>query len=179
MADTTNTAMSCEAPPEQKRYATLLFWGSWLGILLMAITYLIYILGVFPPAVSMKDVTTNWTSPRILVESYGSHGEIEEFKICGADVECSLDNPNVISGVTAYSKITGSPTGWDWVSLLGKGDFLNFVPIAFLAILTIICYFTLIPAYFRCGDYIYGGIVIAEIIVLAAAASGLVGGGGH
>lgn len=178
MADTTKV-MNCDAPPEQVKYATLLFWGAWLGILLMTITYLIYIFGVFEPAVPMKEVTSNWTKPRILVESYGSHGEIEEFKICGKEVECSLDDPNVISGVTAYSKITGSPTGWDWATQLGKGDFLNFLPIAFLATLTIICYFTLIPAYFRCGDYIYGGIVIAEIIVLAAAASGLVGGGGH
>lgn len=178
MADTTKT-MTCEAPPEQIKYANILFWGAWLGILFMIITYLIYILGIFTPAVPMKDVTSNWTKPRIKVEARGHHGEIEEFKICGKEVQCSMDDPDVVGGVTAYLLITGSPSGWDWAKQLGKGDFLNFLPIAFLAILTIICYFTLIPAYIRCGSYIYAGIVVAEIIVLATAASGLVGGGGH
>ncbi|MFW5733708.1 MAG: DUF1634 domain-containing protein [Oceanidesulfovibrio sp.] len=178
MADTTQT-MTCEAPPEQVKYANLLFWGSWLGIFLMIITYLIYILGVLPPAVPMKDVTTYWTKPQIKVTSYGPHHEIEEFKICGKEVECSADDPDVVGGVTAYSAITDSPTGWDWAKQLGKGDFINFAPIAFLAVLTIICYFTLIPAYSRCKDYVYLGIVITEIIVLAAAASGLVSGGAH
>ncbi|TVM19424.1 DUF1634 domain-containing protein [Oceanidesulfovibrio indonesiensis] len=178
MADMTKT-MTCEAPPEQIKYANLLFWGSWLGIFLMIITYLIYITGVLQPAVSMQDVTSNWTQPRIKVTSYGPHHEIEEFKICGKEVECSISDPDVVGGVAAYSKITNSPTGWDWAKQLGKGDFLNFLPIAFLAVLTIICYFTLIPAYFRCKEYVYAGIVIAEIIVLAAAASGLVGGGAH
>ena len=36
-------------------------------------------------------------------------------------------------------------TGWSWVSNLGEGDMLNFVGIAFLAGVTIICYLAIVP----------------------------------
>ncbi|MCG8529820.1 MAG: DUF1634 domain-containing protein [Desulfovibrionales bacterium] len=82
-------------------------------------------------------------------------------------------------GVHDYLKVTNSPTGWDWVALVGTGDFINFIGLALLAVMTIICYATLIVPYFRCGDHIYAAIVIAEIIVLTVAASGILGSGGH
>lgn len=71
------------------------------------------------------------------------------------------------------------PTGWGWLHLLGKGDFLNFLGIAFLAGLTIICYIPLIPAYLKQKNRTYALLALAEIIVLVVAASGIVGGGGH
>lgn len=82
-------------------------------------------------------------------------------------------------GVADYLHHTNSPTGWGWASLLNRGDFLNFVPIALLALLTIVCYFTLIPGYKKRKDYMYMFFAIAEILVLALAASGLLGSGGH
>lgn len=82
-------------------------------------------------------------------------------------------------GVHDYLEATNSPTGWDWVALIGTGDFINFIGLALLAVMTIICYATLILPYYRCGDYIYLSIVIAEIAVLTLAASGILGSGGH
>lgn len=82
-------------------------------------------------------------------------------------------------GVDEYLKVTDSPHGWNWVALLGTGDFLNFAGLALLAVLTIVCYAVLIPGYRRSGDTVYALIAIAEIVILAFAASGLVGGGGH
>ncbi|RMG55284.1 MAG: DUF1634 domain-containing protein, partial [Bacteroidetes bacterium] len=35
------------------------------------------------------------------------------------------------------------PLGWGWFKLLGKGDFLNFIGIALLAVMTIIGFITL------------------------------------
>jgi len=69
--------------------------------------------------------------------------------------------------------------GWTWVYLLGKGDFLNFLGIAFLGLLTIVAYLTLVFAYFKKGDKIYATIAVAEILVLLLAASGILGSGGH
>mgnify|MGYP006284657421 CR=1 FL=1 len=70
-------------------------------------------------------------------------------------------------------------SGWGWASLLGKGDFLNFLGIAFLGVLTIIGYLTLISAYIKKGDKAYSLIAIIEVLVLVLAASGILGSGGH
>jgi len=64
------------------------------------------------------------------------------------------------------------PHGWGWVSLLHTGDFLNFVGIAILAALTVV-------AFLRKGDKLYAIIAILEVLVLVAAASGLISAGGH
>lgn len=82
-------------------------------------------------------------------------------------------------GVNEYLKVTNSPTGWDWLALVGTGDFINYIGLVLLAVMTIICYATLIMPYFKCGDYIYLSIVLAEIAVLTLAASGILGSGGH
>ena len=71
------------------------------------------------------------------------------------------------------------PTGWGWARLLNKGDFLNFLGIALLAGLTIICYIPVIFAYLKKKDTAYAVIALLEVIVLCVAASGRVGGGAH
>lgn len=71
------------------------------------------------------------------------------------------------------------PTGWGWFALLGRGDFLNFLGIALLAGLTIICYIPLIPAYLKKKDPVFAILALAEALVLLVAASGIVGGGAH
>ncbi len=73
----------------------------------------------------------------------------------------------------------GAPTGWGWVRLLGKGDYLNFVGIAMLSGLTLLCYAVILPILFRKKDKAYVAIAIAEILVLSLAASGLLKVGGH
>ena len=76
-----------------------------------------------------------------------------------------------------YQVAAGVPVGWGWVSLAGKGDFLNFVPIAFLAAVTIGCYLRILPMLHRAGDKVYTAIAVLEVLVLVLAASGILVGG--
>lgn len=70
-----------------------------------------------------------------------------------------------------------APTGWGWTALIGHGDYLNFVGIAILSGLTIICYLVILPTLKRKKDTPYVIIAIAEILVLALAASGILKSG--
>jgi hypothetical protein len=72
-----------------------------------------------------------------------------------------------------------APTGWGWTALVGKGDYLNFIPIAILAGLTILCYLVILPILARKKDTPYIIIALVEVAVLALAASGLLKVGGH
>jgi hypothetical protein len=69
--------------------------------------------------------------------------------------------------------------GWSWLGMLGKGDFLNFLGIAFLAGVTIICYIRIMPILFKKKDSVYGILAILEVLILVLAASGLLKAGGH
>lgn len=71
-----------------------------------------------------------------------------------------------------YLRQADLPRGWGWVRFVGFGDFLNYVGIAMLAGLTIVCYVTIFPLYLRKKDTLYVLIVLAEIAVLLLAASG-------
>jgi len=81
--------------------------------------------------------------------------------------------------VSQYLQESGIHAGWAWLGNLGYGDMLTFVPIAFLSLLTIICYAAIIPGLLRKKDTTYVALVVIEIIVLSVAASGLLGSGGH
>jgi hypothetical protein len=81
--------------------------------------------------------------------------------------------------VHQYLEQSGIQAGWAWFGDLEYGDMLNYIPIAFLSLLTIICYIALIPGLIKKKDTTYTIIAILEIIVLLFAASGIVGAGGH
>jgi len=81
--------------------------------------------------------------------------------------------------VKQYLKVTGIQPGWTWLGMVGKGDFLNFIPIVFLAAVTILCYIRIIPILFRKKDTIYAFLAIIEVLVLVLAASGVLKSGGH
>lgn len=68
-------------------------------------------------------------------------------------------------------------TGWSWVGRLGYGDFINFIGVAILAGVTIVCYIAIVPAFIKDKDYVYAALSVAEIIVLVLAASGLLTAG--
>ncbi len=72
-----------------------------------------------------------------------------------------------------------APSGWGWVAYIGKGDYLNFVGIAMLAGLTILCYLSIIPSLARKKDTAYLVIALIEVAVLVLAASGIMKTGGH
>jgi len=78
-----------------------------------------------------------------------------------------------------FNVALNAPTGWGWAPLVGKGDYLNFVGIAMLSGLTILCYMVILPILFRKKDTAYVIIAVAEILVLSLAASGLLKVGGH
>ncbi len=81
--------------------------------------------------------------------------------------------------VHTYLEQGNVPVGWGWVALLGKGDFLNFLGIAFLAGLTVVAFIPLVPAYLKKGETLYAVMALLEILVLVGAASGLIAAGGH
>ncbi|MBU2498955.1 MAG: DUF1634 domain-containing protein [Proteobacteria bacterium] len=135
---------SAQPMPYQIRYANILSIGAWLGILLMLITYFIYITGILSPHVDVMVITQNWDK-----------------------------------GVDEYLRITRSPHGWGWLTLLHKADFLNFIGLVLLANLTIICYLFLIAGFKKTKDWPYFVISLLEVAVLALAASGILGTGGH
>ena len=81
--------------------------------------------------------------------------------------------------VSEYVHEANIPLGWGWLSLISKGDFLNFIGIVLLASLTIICFLTLLPTYIRNKDLTFVVIVILEVLVLCFGASGILGTGGH
>ncbi|MBI5663556.1 MAG: hypothetical protein HZC49_00495 [Nitrospirae bacterium] len=78
-----------------------------------------------------------------------------------------------------YIHVLNAPTGWGWVAMAGKGDYMNFVGIAMLAGLTIVCYLAILPILLRKKDTPYVIIAILEVAVLALAASGILKVGGH
>jgi len=81
--------------------------------------------------------------------------------------------------VSEYLAKSGIHAGWAWLGNLGYGDMLNYLPIAFLSVLTIICYLAILPGLIRKKDTAYVVLAIIEVIVLTVAASGLLGSGGH
>lgn len=68
-------------------------------------------------------------------------------------------------------------TGWTWVGMLGYGDFVNFIGIAALAGVTIICYLVIVPLLLRSKDVVYAVLALVEVLVLVLAASGVIAAG--
>jgi hypothetical protein len=69
--------------------------------------------------------------------------------------------------------------GWAWVGMLKYGDFINFLGIAILAGVTILCYAAIVPTLLKSKDTVFAILAILEVIVLTVAASGMLGAGGH
>lgn len=133
-----------KATEEQLAYAKLLDIGMKIGLLMLVISFAIYIFGIFTPHVPVNDLPRYWSM-----------------------------------SVKDYLKATDIHTGWSWLYMLGKGDFLNFMGIAFLSAVTIFCYLRIIPILFRKKDTVYGILAIIEVLVLVLAASGILKAGGH
>jgi hypothetical protein len=72
--------------------------------------------------------------------------------------------------VDRYIAEAGAPTGWNWLRSLGKGDYLNFVGIALLSLVTVGCYARLLAALLRDGLPLQSAVAALQIAVLLAAA---------
>ncbi|MGD8306564.1 MAG: hypothetical protein PVF17_07905 [Ignavibacteria bacterium] len=84
-----------------------------------------------------------------------------------------------IMSVGEYLDTSGIEAGWAWLGNLSYGDMLTFLPIAFLSLLTIICYLSIIPILISKKDTAYVIFAILEVVILIFAASGILGTGGH
>ncbi len=81
--------------------------------------------------------------------------------------------------VKEYLAAAGIHPGWGWIFKVHRADFLNFVGIAFLAGVTLVCYVSIIPIFLKRRDKVFAAIAVLEVIVLALAASGVLRSGGH
>jgi hypothetical protein len=78
--------------------------------------------------------------------------------------------------VAEFISATGAPTGWGWLARLGAADYLNLVGVAVLGAVSVACYLRIIAFYWREGDRGLAWLAIGQVVVLLAAASGLVAG---
>jgi hypothetical protein len=143
--------MSCEenapeAQSEQLRYAKTLELGMYAGLVILFVTFTLYVSSAVAPVVPLDQVSSYW-----------NQGVHEYLEAVNRD-HLHLEHP---------------PTGWAWVAMLGKGDFLNFVGISILGGITIFCYLAIAPVLWRKKDFAYLAMVALEVIVLSLAASGL------
>jgi hypothetical protein len=72
-----------------------------------------------------------------------------------------------------YIEHAGIKDGWGWVGMITYGDFVNFIGIAILAGVTIICYAAIVPTLLKNKDIVYAILAVLEVIILGAAASGI------
>ena len=80
--------------------------------------------------------------------------------------------------VGEFLRQTGAPSGWRWLDLLGRAEYLNLACIALIASVTLACYLRVLPALIGMRQRLDAALAAAQIAVLLAAASGLFGGGG-
>lgn len=133
-----------QASEAQLAYAKLLDYGMKIGIVILLITFTIYVLGLLEPNVPVDELSSYW--------------------------EMKADE---------YVETTGKATGWGWVNDLDKGDVLNSVGIAFLGLVTIVCYARIIPIMIKERETALIILILLEIAVLVGAASGWIKTGGH
>jgi hypothetical protein len=160
-----------KATAEQVAYAKLLDLGMKAGLLALVVTFVIYLTGILPPHTPVNDLPKYWKMPvkQYLLETKIDRHSDEYAAIPAQPPELRKE----------YVAKTNVHPGWSWLHRIGKGDFLNFIPIVFLAAVTVICYLRIIPIFFAKNDMVYGLLAITEVVVLTLAASGYLGSGGH
>ncbi|RJQ39027.1 MAG: hypothetical protein C4550_05935 [Nitrospiraceae bacterium] len=141
-----------KASEEQLAYAGVLNSGMWIGLALLIVSFIVYISGALPSYVPIEKLSEIPQGSNVPYWGMRAHELNQAFNI---------------------------PTGWGWVSLVGKGDYLNFVGIAMLGGLSIICYLVILPILMRKKDTSYVVIAVLEVAVLLLAASGILKAGGH
>ena len=136
MQEKTNDRL--KATPEQLLYAGILEKGMYLGLLILFITYALYVFGIMDPYIPLDKISDYWS---MNVHDYLEHAEIKN--------------------------------GWAWLGMLKYGDFINFIGIALLAGVTIMCYAAIVPTLLKNKDTVYAILAVLEVIILSAAASGI------
>jgi hypothetical protein len=142
--------LTAEANEEQLLYAKILAWGMFLGLGMLLVTFALYASGLLGPAVPIEELPNYWTM--------SVHEYLE-----------AIEHDHLHQGHLI--------TGWSWLGVLAFGDYLNFIGIAVLAAVTIVCYAGILPMLFRKKDWIYATVAVLEVLILTLAASGIVSAG--
>ena len=136
-----------KSPSEETMlYANVLEKGMYLGLVLMFCTFFLYIFGLLEPVIPLNRIDSYWSQP---VRDYLVQVNME---------------------FLGWEKL---PLSWSWVELIEYGDFLNFLPVALLSGVTILCYLVIVPGMFKRKDYWMAIIAVAETMILSLAASGV------
>ena len=160
-----------KATEEQVAYAKLLDLGMKVGLAALVITFAIYLTGVMPPHTPVNDLPKYWKMP---VKQYLLETKIDRHADEYAQIPAQPPELR-----KKYIHDTNVHPGWSWLHRINKGDFLNFIPIVFLASITVLCYIRIIPIFLGKKDVVYTLLAITEVVVLSLAASGYLGSGGH
>ena len=134
------------ASEEQMLYAAWLEKGMLLGLALIVISFGLYVFGIIEPVIPLDELSKYWG---LSVKEY------------------------LLAVNSNFLHMEHAPTGWAWMTLIGKGDYMNFLPIAILSGITILCYAVIVPVFKRKGDKAYMIMSIAEVVILTLAASGI------
>ena len=79
--------------------------------------------------------------------------------------------------VDEYLRRTGAPSGWAWLGLATRADYLSLACVALLPLVTMLCYLRILPALLARRERLLAAAAAAQLAVLAAAASGFFSGG--
>jgi hypothetical protein len=72
--------------------------------------------------------------------------------------------------VDHYIAASGAPTGWNWLALVHKSDYLIFVAVAMLGLVSVLCYARIVPVLLSQGERWRAAIAIVQVLVLLGAA---------
>jgi hypothetical protein len=170
-----------KATEEQRAYAWLLDWGMKIGLVMLIITFGMYLAGVMKPYVPVEDLVSGGWSLRLHGTAKAAHGTEAAKAGHGAEAPKEAAAPAAPAkqekDAEGYLEKFHIQPGWWWLGQIGKGDFANFIGIAFLAGVTIVCYMRILPILTAKKDWIYSVFALLEILVLSLAASGLLKSG--
>jgi hypothetical protein len=72
--------------------------------------------------------------------------------------------------VDQYVSAARAPVGWGWLALVVKADYLNYVGVALLALVTVAAYARMVPTLVAQGERLRAAIAAAQVVVLVVAA---------
>lgn len=171
-----------QATEEQLAYAKLLDMGMKAGLVMIIITFALYVTGFMHAYVPRNDLSKYWgmkVGDYLYVMSQVEKGKADEAVNLIKECKKASSEGKKPEECKAIAEEGHKMAGWSWLKMLSKGDYVNFLGIAFLAGITIICYLPIIPIFLRKKDTVFAVICILEVLVLTLAASGILKGGGH
>jgi hypothetical protein len=138
------------ADEEQLLYANILQVGMYTGLALLLVTFALYTSGVIAPAIPVEQLPDYWTM------------NVQDYLEATNRDHLHQEHP---------------VTGWAWIAVVGKGDYLTFLGITFLAGVTIVCFLGITPTLIRKKDKAYVVMALLEVAILVLAASGVLTAG--